>query len=67
MQFSDNIFAVNLHKEKNDARHLKLQCKNAKEGRLLSVQQREAGIYWTLVVGDRLLLVAKYWWLTLDF
>ena len=38
MQFSDNIFEVNLHIEKKYACRPKLQCKNAKEGRLLSVQ-----------------------------
>ena len=43
-QFSDNIiFAVNIHKERNDACRPILRCKNAKEGWLLSVQQRGRG------------------------
>ena len=43
---------------KNDVCRPKLRCKNAKEGRLLSMQQRGGG-------RGRLLLVAEYWWLTL--
>ena len=40
MQFSDNIFVVDLHKEK--IMHV-VQFKNTKEDRLLSVQQKGSG------------------------
>ena len=65
MQFSDNIFAVNLHKEK--MMHVVQNCgarMRKRAGYYLS-NREEVDIYQTPVVGGRLSLVAEYQWFTL--
>ena len=62
MRISDNIFAVNLHKEK--MMHVIPNCdsKMRKRAGYYLCSRGEAGIYWTPMVGG---WVAEYWWLTL--
>ena len=58
LQFSDNIFAINLHKEKICVSSETAMRKRA--GYYLCSRE-EAGICRTLVIGNRLFLVAEYW------
>ena len=65
MQFLHNIYAVNLHKEIMMCVVQNCDAKCEKKAGYYPCNRGKVGIYRNPVVRGRLLLVAKYWWLTL--